>query len=69
MAQGGISVLNIEAGDVVNYSDMANDSTYMVVEVTDCQWSPFKLVNVETFEKATTDGRQFGWSLVRKYNA
>lgn len=58
------SATKFQLGQVVRYQDMANDSTYVVIEVNDNPWSTYKLRNVETFEVNYTDGRQRGWSLV-----
>lgn len=54
-----------EVGNVVNYSDMCNNSTYVVIAVNlACNWNPYTLRNVEDFTINTSDMRQRGWSLV-----
>ena len=62
-----MSTNEVTTGSVVNYSDMMNDSTFVVVEVNESDpWSTFKLRNVETFEMETTDGQQSGWKVLVK---
>lgn len=55
-----------KVGDVVRYSDMANPgATYIVVEVTDSQWSPYRLRAVDApHDVEHTDGRQAGWEVL-----
>ena len=54
-----------EVGNVVTYSDMANNSTYIVIAVDPANpWSTYTLRNVEDFSIETSDCGQNGWSLV-----
>lgn len=57
---------NAKVGSVVRYSDMGNPGAiYVVIEVTDCPWSTYRLRSVEEpYELNTTDGRQRGWKVV-----
>lgn len=60
-----LPLASAKVGSVVRYSDAGNPGlTYVVVEITDCPWSTYRLRNVETFEMNTTDGRQAGWKVV-----
>ena len=60
---------NVNVGDWVTYSDMANpERTYEVMGVRETRWgTDWVLQNVDTNERKFTDLRQRGWEMYSRY--
>jgi len=64
MTSTNTTAATFDQGDVVNYEDVYNFETYVVVRYNESDsWNPYTLCNTRTLEIIHSDMRQKGWNL------